>query len=107
MDSGWNFRHAYDEARQLKETQDRYCDKAEAGLWTGIGSFPEDLKWEALADVLRGKVKVRVCFSNRVNLSLSSLIDVSAIDSLLRGAPYICAFATHVLMCTNSLWLGR
>jgi hypothetical protein len=30
------------------------------GQWTGLGEFPEDLQWEALVDVLRGRVRVRV-----------------------------------------------
>jgi hypothetical protein len=49
----------YDHARQIKEKQDSYCEKALAGQWSGLGDFPEDLQWEALADVLRGKVKVQ------------------------------------------------
>ena len=60
MDSAWAMRSAYDEARKLKESQDAYCDKANAGLWESLdGPFPEDLKWEMLVDVLRGRVKVR------------------------------------------------
>ena len=48
----------YNEARQLIEQQDKYCTAAEAGHWSGLSNFPDDLKWEALADVIRGKVKV-------------------------------------------------
>ncbi len=70
MDSAWYFRQAYDEARKIKEAQDEFCNIAEAGLWDELGlgedgmgitggrEFPEDLQWEALVDVLRGKVKV-------------------------------------------------
>ena len=60
MDSGWNFRNAYNEAKKIKDSQDAFCGKAKAGLWNEIQAddFPEDLKWEALVDVLRGKVKV-------------------------------------------------
>ena len=57
MDSAWEFRHAYDEGRKLKESQDQFCAKAKAGLWDDLGEFPEDLQWESLVDVLRGKVK--------------------------------------------------
>ena len=32
--------------------------KALAGQWDGLGAFPESLQWEALVDVLRGRVKV-------------------------------------------------
>ena len=59
MDHAWSMRSAYDEARKLKESQDAYCNKANAGLWESLdGPFPEDLKWEMLVDVLRGRVKV-------------------------------------------------
>lgn len=51
--------HRYNEARKIKIAQDEYCSKAEAGLWTGLtAEMPFDLKWEALVDVLRGRVKV-------------------------------------------------
>lgn len=50
--------YSYDTARQIKESQDAYCSKAMAGEWSGLGDFPEDLQWEALVDVLRGRVKV-------------------------------------------------
>lgn len=59
MDSVWAMRSAYNEARKVKLSQDAYCAKAEAGLWESIdGNFPESLQWEALVDVLRGRVKV-------------------------------------------------
>jgi hypothetical protein len=48
----------YDKARQIKEKQDAYCSAALAGQWTALGEFPEDLQWEALVDVLRGRVRV-------------------------------------------------
>ncbi|KAJ7089245.1 carbohydrate esterase family 9 protein [Mycena belliarum] len=59
MDTQWAFRQAYNTARIIKEKQDAYCAKALAGQWTGLGDFPEDLQWEALVDVLRGRVKVQ------------------------------------------------
>jgi len=60
MDSGWAFRDAYNEARKIRDAQDAYCAQAESGSWKGLGGWPEDLKWEALVDVLRGHVKVSV-----------------------------------------------
>ena len=36
---------------------------AENGQWAGLGHYPEDLQWEALVDVLRGRVKV--CWVSR------------------------------------------
>lgn len=49
----------YNEARKIKLAQDAYCAKAQAGKWTGLApNVPTDLKWEALVDVLRHRVKV-------------------------------------------------
>ncbi|GLB33967.1 putative amidohydrolase [Lyophyllum shimeji] len=59
MDSMWALRSAYNEARKVKHAQEAFCAKAEAGLWDTAGNiFPGDLKWEALVDVLRGRVKI-------------------------------------------------
>ncbi|KAF5321841.1 hypothetical protein D9619_001862 [Psilocybe cf. subviscida] len=58
MDTVWDFRQAYNTAKQLKEKQDKYCARALSKDWQGLGDFPQDLKWEALVDVLRGRVKV-------------------------------------------------
>lgn len=49
---------SYNTARKIKKQQDQYCSRAFAGKWKNIGEFPEDLQWEALVDVLRGRVKV-------------------------------------------------
>ncbi|KAI0342088.1 composite domain of metallo-dependent hydrolase [Trametopsis cervina] len=61
MDTFWAFRQAYDTARKIKNSQDEYCAKAVAGDWRAIEGkdFPESLQWEALVDVLRGRVKVQ------------------------------------------------
>lgn len=61
MDSIWSFRSAYDEARKIKNAQDDYCRKVEAGEWDSLRGhdYPENLQWEILVDVLRGRVKVR------------------------------------------------
>lgn len=60
MDTIWAFRQAYDTARQLKEKQDQYCTAALNGDWKAIEGqkIPEDLQWEMLVDVLRGRVKI-------------------------------------------------
>ncbi|TFK75380.1 carbohydrate esterase family 9 protein [Pluteus cervinus] len=58
MDTIWAFRQAYNTAQQVKKKQDEYCSKALNSQWEGLGDFPEDLQWEALVDVLRGRVKV-------------------------------------------------
>ena len=61
-------RDRYDRARQLKEKQDAYCRQALSGHWSDLDEFPENLQWEALVDVLRGRVKVShpVCLSIRL-----------------------------------------
>lgn len=60
MDTMWAYRQAYEKASQIKASQDAYCAKAEAGLWNTIdGNFPESSQYEALVDVLRGRVKVK------------------------------------------------
>lgn len=60
MDAMWNFRDAYDQARTLMHAQDEFCAKAQAGAWEDLDTqtFPDNLHWESLVDVLRGKVKV-------------------------------------------------
>ncbi|KAF8500595.1 carbohydrate esterase family 9 protein [Hysterangium stoloniferum] len=60
MDTMWAFRAAYNKARTLVHRQDKFCSAAKQGHWSSIRGedFPEDLEWEALADVIRGKVKV-------------------------------------------------
>ncbi|KAI1784449.1 composite domain of metallo-dependent hydrolase [Ganoderma leucocontextum] len=68
MDTAWAFRQAYDKARQIKEAQDEYCAKAARGDWVGLGAYPEDLQWEALVDVLRGRVKVHTHCYETVDL---------------------------------------
>ncbi|OBZ68120.1 hypothetical protein A0H81_11871 [Grifola frondosa] len=68
MDTTWAFRQGYDKARQIKTAQDEYCAKATAGRWDTLGDFPEDLQWEALVDVLRGRVKVQTHCYETVDL---------------------------------------
>jgi hypothetical protein len=59
MDAVWALRSAYNEARKIKNAQDLYCQKAEAGLWESIDSkFPDSFQWEMLVDVLRGRVRI-------------------------------------------------
>ncbi|BGP18790.1 hypothetical protein JCM10213_003446 [Rhodosporidiobolus nylandii] len=67
LDLAWNWRSAFDSARSLKLKQDAYCSRALDAHRAGkvlvsstgeVESFPDDLKQEALVDVLRGKVRV-------------------------------------------------
>src|ERR1700677_5279652 len=49
MDTMWAYRQAYEKASQIKASQDAYCAKAEAGLWSTLdGNFPESSQYEAL-----------------------------------------------------------
>ncbi|KAH9899532.1 composite domain of metallo-dependent hydrolase [Cubamyces lactineus] len=70
MDIVWALRSAYAEARRVRDAQDAFCARAEAGLWNEISddSYPEDLRWETLVDVLRGRVKVSMQCSEAVDL---------------------------------------
>ncbi|GAA5872453.1 hypothetical protein JCM1840_006065 [Sporobolomyces johnsonii] len=68
LDLSWNFRSAFDSARTLKRKQDAFCSRALAAHARGEveeGEFPDDLKLEALVDVLRGKVLVNThCYES-------------------------------------------
>lgn len=70
LDSGWNFRAAYDSARKLRDAQDAFCSKAESDSWDDLAgeTFPEDLQWESLVDVLRGRVRLAVHCYEAVDL---------------------------------------
>ncbi|KAI0030405.1 carbohydrate esterase family 9 protein [Vararia minispora EC-137] len=114
MDTFWAFRQAYGKARQLKEFQDAYCEKALKGQWKDLGAFPEDLQWEMLVDVLRGKVKVQThCYEavdldDLIRLSNEFKFPIAAVhhaseaylvpDVLKRGyghTPAVALFATN------------
>ena len=86
MDAQWNFRHAYNEAKKVKDDQDAFCQKVEAEEWESLcDKFPESLQWESLVDVLRGRVKVSTAlyFSDL-------LIDFpSSLSIATRFVPYI------------------
>lgn len=59
MDAMWTLRSAYNQARKIMQSQDDYCALVQNGQWESITRpFPEDLQWEALVDVLRGRVKI-------------------------------------------------
>ncbi|KAJ6469481.1 hypothetical protein C8R45DRAFT_432289 [Mycena sanguinolenta] len=114
MDTQWAFREGYNTARKIKEKQDAYCAKALRGHWNNLGDFPEDLQWEALVDVLRGRVKVQnhcyesVDFDGIVRLTNEFKFSIAAfhhaheaylVPDLLKKAyghpPAVAMFATH------------
>ncbi|KAF5378365.1 hypothetical protein D9615_008768 [Tricholomella constricta] len=80
MDSAWNFRQAYESARKVKDAQDEFCSRVmeiKRRSWrscslhksiTSMGGFPENLQWESLVDVLRGRVKLSVHCYEAVDL---------------------------------------
>ncbi|KAG2130176.1 uncharacterized protein EDB93DRAFT_1323346 [Suillus bovinus] len=57
-------------ARKLRDAQDAFCAKAESDSWDDLAgnAFPEDLQWESLVDVLRGRVKLSVHCYEAVDL---------------------------------------
>ncbi|KAK7051210.1 hypothetical protein VNI00_004710 [Paramarasmius palmivorus] len=118
MDTIWAFRAAYEEARKLKVKQDAFCENVLAGSWTEVyeegGEFPDDLQWEALVDVLRGRVKIQnhcyeptdldgiVRLTNEFNFSIAAFHHASEaylVPNLLKKAfghtPGIALFATN------------
>ncbi|KAH9484599.1 hypothetical protein JR316_0004081 [Psilocybe cubensis] len=117
MDGQWNFRHAYDEARKIRDAQDAFCAKVEARDWASLSEqedFPEDLQWESLVDVLRGRVKLSIhCYeavdldgivrlSNEFKFPVASFHhagETYLVPDLLKktwgGAPSIALFASN------------
>ena len=70
----------YSQSAAVLRAQDDYCTKAFAGQWDDIAGqkFPDDLKWEALVDVMRGKTKVHThCYEE---VDLDAFIRVSFIE---------------------------
>ncbi|KAI0797049.1 hypothetical protein C8Q75DRAFT_710125 [Abortiporus biennis] len=116
MDTMWWYRSAYDGARKIKEAQDDYCMKAEAGLWNQLQGqpYPENLQWEALVDVLRGRVKISThCYeaidldalvrlTNEFQFPIASIHHASeaylvpeTLKKAFGGPPAIALFANH------------
>ncbi|KAH7091723.1 composite domain of metallo-dependent hydrolase [Auriculariales sp. MPI-PUGE-AT-0066] len=116
LDSAWAFRSAYDEARQIRDAQDEFCAKVTDGHWGDIEGqkFPDSLKWEALVDVLRGRVKINthcyepVDFDQFVRLTNEFQFPLAAfhhsseaylVTDLLKqtwgGTPAVAIFATN------------
>ncbi|KAJ7129499.1 carbohydrate esterase family 9 protein [Mycena epipterygia] len=113
-DAIWALRAAYAEARKIQAAQDAYCSNVEAGLWESLSAFPENLQWEMLVDVLRGKVKVTsqcqgavdidalVRLTNEFEFPVASLQHASEswlVPDLLNrtwgGSPAVALFATN------------
>ena len=78
----------YSQSAAILRAQDDYCEKALSGKWDDIAGqkFPEDLKWEALVDVLRGKTKVHThCYEA---VDLDAFVRVSLKTLTIRNDSY-------------------
>lgn len=65
LGEAWYFRHAFEQAAALKDSQDDWCAAADSIGAESMDSYlPLDLKWETLAAVLRGQVMVNThCYT--------------------------------------------
>ncbi|EFX03717.1 carbohydrate esterase family 9 protein [Grosmannia clavigera kw1407] len=72
LGESWEFRHAFEQAAALVQAQDDWCSTAEAAAaqsnatlhHTVSAYLPRDLKWDTLAAVLRGQVRVNThCYT--------------------------------------------
>ncbi|GIZ39836.1 hypothetical protein CKM354_000320300 [Cercospora kikuchii] len=65
LGEAWYFRHAFEQAAALRDSQDEWCAAADAiGVQNMESHLPQDLKWETLAAVLRGQVMVNThCYT--------------------------------------------
>ncbi|KAF7549123.1 hypothetical protein G7Z17_g6608 [Cylindrodendrum hubeiense] len=65
MGESYEFRHAFEQAQELVQKQDDWCDKAEAlGIEALEEYLPQVIAWEALAAVLRGQVHINThCYT--------------------------------------------
>ncbi|KAJ7727167.1 hypothetical protein B0H14DRAFT_2640955 [Mycena olivaceomarginata] len=102
MDTAWGFRQAYNEARKIRDAQDAFCAAAHAGTWDGRSAFPESLQWEALVDVLLGRVKVVVFFPifwgcADIAVSRSSRCTATRPSTLTPSFVYACPVASRLL----------
>ncbi|KAL2266759.1 hypothetical protein VTJ83DRAFT_6111 [Remersonia thermophila] len=66
MGESWEFRHAFEQAAELKRRQEDWCAKAEGkgGIQKVKDYLPRELKWESLRALLAGQVKLHVhCYT--------------------------------------------
>lgn len=65
MGEAWEFRHGFEQAAALVQAQDDWCAAADQhGAESMKEYLPQDLKWESLSAVLRGKVHVNThCYT--------------------------------------------
>lgn len=65
MGESWEFRHAFEQARNVIKAQDDWCNTADAVGAENMDSYlPQELEWETLTAVLRGQVRVNThCYT--------------------------------------------
>jgi imidazolonepropionase-like amidohydrolase len=65
LGEGWEFRHAFEQAREYVQSQDDWCRAAESvGVENMQNYLPHELRWESLGAVLRGQVRVNThCYT--------------------------------------------
>jgi imidazolonepropionase-like amidohydrolase len=65
MGEGWEFRHAFEQARDYVKAQDDWCAAAKSVGVKNMNSYlPQRLEWENLGAVLRGQVRVNThCYT--------------------------------------------
>lgn len=106
-DEAWNFRSAFERARQVRESQDDFCAKVKSGMLDDAPPdalhFPTNLEVDVLVDVLRGRTKVHThCYSmndldafvrhaNEFNFSIAAFHhahETYLVSSTLHAAPH-------------------
>ncbi|KAF5009827.1 hypothetical protein FDECE_3986 [Fusarium decemcellulare] len=65
MGESYEFRHAFEQAQELVQKQDDWCNKVEAQGVEAVDEYlPQEIAWEALAAVLRGQVHINThCYT--------------------------------------------
>jgi hypothetical protein len=97
----------YAKAQRIKEEQDKFCSEVLNGNWQ-LGQFPEELQWEALVDVLRGRVKVSSnTFNVRSYMSINSQVHTHCyeavdMDDFVRVRDFLAFpdFASFICSCS-------
>jgi hypothetical protein len=65
MGESYEFRHAFEQAREMNRKQDDWCNKAEAlGVENMNEYLPQEIFWESLGAALRGQVHINThCYT--------------------------------------------
>ncbi|PNY27013.1 Uncharacterized protein TCAP_03059 [Tolypocladium capitatum] len=65
MGESFDFRHAFEQARDLVQKQDDWCNKAEAvGVENMDEYLPQEIRWESLGAAMRGQVHINThCYT--------------------------------------------